>query len=339
MVVAYDFSAPPANGGTVKWGSLKASPHVTCYQQNDAVYGQYVVVDSTTYPPGSTASLRFDVPDCPTSGIAERADLWWISIDDYADQFGENSEFWVQWRCRMNSTYATFPFADHGSGGGGTDIPPLGLTTYKQLMIGEGTQRGEVGMNPAWPFGYRGAGTSVTQNQIQGIRVDFEGETNVIGANGVDGATGTVNPTSVFKYPTAYHGKPGYASLITRGTNNNYFTEHNSGNESNHVAACQYQINGHGIIERSSCFVYPTDQWFTMMVHVQLGPRGRALSSLQFGYRNVAATRIAANQILLTGDTYIEHFRHTNSAGCYIRIQGAATGSVDALVTLKDIAT
>ena len=109
VVVACDFSSSPANGGTYKWGSLRASPHVTCYQQNDASYGQYVVVDTDITPPGSMASLRWDVPDCPTSGVAERGDLWWISIDDYADQFGSGSEFWVQWRTRMDSTYATFP--------------------------------------------------------------------------------------------------------------------------------------------------------------------------------------------------------------------------------------
>jgi hypothetical protein len=329
VVVACDFSAPPANGGTYKWGSLKASPHVTCYQQNDAVYGAYVVVDTAVYPPGGSASLRFDVPDCPTSGAAERGDLWWISIDDYADQFGDNAEFWVQWRCRMDSTYATFPFAD--SSQDATLGPYTSWTAPKQLMLGEGMQPGELGMNPAWPYGFRGAGTSITQNQISGIRVDFEGETNIIASSGIDSRT---TASSVFKYPSAYTGKPGYAGLTTNGTDNGYFTNHNSGNEANHNAACQYQLDGRGIIDRSTCFIYPTDEWFTMMVHVKLGARGHGLSSIPFGYRNVPFTRISPTQIRTSSDT-VEHFGVV-SGGKYLRIRGAATGSVEALVTNKD---
>lgn len=326
VVVACDFSSSPANGGTYKWGSLKTSPHVTCYQQNDATYGQYVVVDTSVYPPGSTGSLRWDVPDCPTSGAAERGDLWWISIDDYADQFGSGAEFWVQWRTRMDSTYATFPFADRSGG----------FTAYKQLMCGEGMQPGNIGTQPQWPYGFRGPGTSIAQNQISGVRVDFEGETNLIGTIGVDATTGVVAPKAVFKYPSAYHGKPTYVSLIT--TDGTYFTHHNSGNEGV-IAACKYQLNGQGVVDRSTCFIYPTDEWFTLMVHVKLGVRGHGLSSIPVGYQNVAAVKQASNQILLTASNYVEHFDPAASGGKYIRIRGTATGAIDAKVTAKDTAT
>ena len=322
VVVACDFSSSPANGGTYKWGSLKASPHVTCYQQNDASYGQYVVVDSTICPPGSTASLRWDVPDCPTSGTAERGDLWWVSIDDYADQFGSGAEFWVQWRTRMNSTYATFPFADRSGG----------FTAYKQLMCGEGMQPGNIGTQPQWPYGFRGPGTSIAQNQISGVRVDFEGETNFIGTIGVDATTGTVSPTAVFKYPSAYHGKPTYVSLIT--TDGAYFTHHNSGNEGS-ISACKYQLNGQGVVDRSSCFTYPTDEWFTLMAHVQLGTLGHGFSSIPANAAAVPANWLSATRVVLPDQSYPGHFNPAAAGGMYIRIRGNLTGSVDAKVTAK----
>ena len=322
VVVACDFSSSPANGGTYKWGSLRASPHVTCYQQNDASYGQYVVVDTDITPPGSTASLRWDVPDCPTSGVAERGDLWWISIDDYADQFGSNSEFWVQWRTRMDSTYATFPFADRSGG----------FTAYKQLMCGEGMQPGNLGTQPQWPFGFRGPGTSIAQNQISGVRVDFEGETNLIGTIGVDASTGTVSPTTVFKYPSAYHGKPTYVSLIS--TDGTYFTHHNSGNEGV-IADCKYQLNGLGIVDRSTCFIYPTNEWFTLMMHVQLGTLGHGFSSLPANVAKAPAKWLSATQVVLPNQAYPGHFNPAVAGGMFIRIRGALTGSVDAKVVAK----
>jgi hypothetical protein len=327
VVVAYDFSAPPANGGSVIWGSLKASPKITCYQQNESEYGQYVVVDTTIVPPGSTASLRWDVPDCPTSGIAERGDLWWISIDNYADQFSgdtSNNEFWVQWRTRMDPTYATFLFEDRST--------PPAYTAYKQLMMGEGMQAVNLGADLAWPAGYVGPGTSISQNQISYVRVDFEGETNMIGTVGtyVYGDTSNYG----FKYPSSYHGKPGYVSLETNGADSSWYTDHNSGNEARHTAACQYQI-GTGYTDTSTCFIYPSNEWFTLMVHVILGPRGHALSSLGFSYRNVPANYVSSTQVLLPLDTYVEHFDPSASAGMYVIVNGNLTGSVTAQVTVK----
>ena len=223
---------------------------------------------------------------------------------------------------------ATFKFVDRND-----EVSP---TTYKQLMVGEGMQSGGIGMNPAWPYGYRGVGTSQSSNQLNGMRVDFEGETNFIAQTGADGST---TATTIFKYPSGYHGKPGYTSMVTKGTDTSYFTHHNSGNEAAHVAACQYQINGLGIPNRSSCFVYPTDEWFTMMVHVKLGARGHGFSSMNVGVGSAPATRQAANQVLLTTSTWVEHFNPAASAGLYIRIRGSATGTVDARVTVKDTTT
>jgi hypothetical protein len=222
----------------------------------------------------------------------------------------------------MDSTYATFPFADKSGG----------LTAYKQLMCGEGMQPGNIGTQPEWPYGFRGPGTSISQNQISGVRVDFEGETNFIGTIGVDATTGTVSPSTVFKYPSAYHGKPTYVSLIT--TDGTYFTHHNSGNE-NVIAACKYQLDGKGILDRSSCFTYPTNEWFTLMVHVRLGALGHGFSSIPANVSSVHANWISGTQVLLPDDSYLGHFNPEVAGGMYIRLRGALTGSVDAKVTAK----
>ena len=331
-MAAYDFSAPPANGGTWKWGSLSASPKVTVLAKNDTNYSSIRMIDTAVAPPGSTASLRWDVPDYASSGFGERADEWRISIDNYADQFDGDSpdpnkrEFWVQWRTRMNDVYAGFGFSDRSGG----DVP--GSTTYKHLLCGEGMQTTMPTVNPAYPHGYEGPGTSQEFNHIAYTHSDFEGETNIVGTF----SSNSSYPANWgFKYPSGYHGKPGYLSFVTFGQNGNYFTHHNSGIEGPHTpAACEYQL-GAGYTDNRSCFIYPTDQWFTMMVHVILGPRGHGLSSLAGSYRNVAAARVAANQVVLVGDTYVEHFNPAVSAGQYVVVKGATTGSVTARVTAK----
>lgn len=398
VVVAYDFSAAPAAGGDWKWGSLSASPKVTVFAQNQDYYPNARTVDTTVYPQGSTASLRWDVDDfgsgmtleftadvqgatsgtmtlpftpvlgnpvsvvfeggatrdvtisgtsvtwsgalptgapittmnLPDYGTGERGDLWWISLDDYADQFDgdtANNEFWVQWRTRMNDVYATFNFEDRQA------VP--GPTTYKQLMVGEGMQTTMIGVNPAWPHGYEGPGTSISQNHISYARVDFEGETNIVGNYGTDG---TYTTGYGFKYPAAYHGKPGYLGLLTKGEDNSYYTYANHGDEGNHVAACQFQI-GTGYTDKSTCFRYPVDEWFTMTMHVILGPRGHALSSLGNSTQNVGATRIDATHILLEAGDYTEHFRGDTAAPTHVEISGATTGTVDAEITDKDTTT
>ena len=82
--MAYDFSEQPANGGDWKWGSLSASPKITCEVRNHT----YDVPnpdlpdharDLAIYPPGSRGSLRMTVPD----GVANAGDEWRFGVDDY----------------------------------------------------------------------------------------------------------------------------------------------------------------------------------------------------------------------------------------------------------------
>jgi hypothetical protein len=320
----------------------------------------------------------------------ERADGVRISLDDYADQFGDNAEFWVQWRTRMNASYATAPYLDSGgvsmtyakqmmlsegmqpsidlaftsSVGGGTSGTLTGAVTNgtyqcifssgetRVITVSGGTgvswtipiaagtvttaKTGELNTLSSWPAGYRGAGTSKTQNQLAGIRADFEGETNLVALAGVDQLTGTSSPPAIFKYPSSYHGKPTYITLLS-GDGTSY-THHNSGTEAGPFssAACHYQLDGNGIVNRSTCFNYPVDEWFTLMVHVKLGARGRGISLLGGAAlidRN--AVRVAANQVKLTDDSYPGHFRPDIEGGMWVRITGATTGTVDAQVSVK----
>ena len=233
------------------------------------------VIDTAIYPPGSTASLRWDVPG--PSG--ERSDLWRISIDNYADQFGANSEFWVQWRTRLNSTMASFLFK-HRSGG---------LTSFKHTLFGEGMQHPNVGgvSTKRGNYGYQGPGTQ-TDNVLADTRSDSDHELAFIHNNATDSSFAA---GLGFKYPVAYHSKYFYGTE-TKGQDSNYYTYHNSGNEGYHVAACQFTNPGVGDLytDKSTCFIYPTDEWFTLMLHVIAGPYGTAVSGLSgsamTGYTN-----------------------------------------------------
>jgi hypothetical protein len=246
---------------------------------SDPLVANNRVRDTTIFPPGSTASLRFDVPQ----GTGERADAWRISIDNYADQFGENSEFWVQWRVRMNSTYATFPFADRNG-------RPTG---YKLLMISAGMQKPYTVENTSAPYktyyGYSG-GASQADNVMADARIDSTGE--IVLRDQI--ATANVTHPSNFKVPYVYVSKS-FDDSITYGGGN--YTYQNGGSLSSPFtnANCWYWfVEGDGVgyrfLDDSSCFRFPVDQWFTLMLHVKLGTYGRAATSLngamRTGYTN-----------------------------------------------------
>lgn len=249
------------------------------------------------------------------------ADGWWISIDNAADQFGENSEFWVQWRTRMNRSYASFLFADRGS-----EIP--GTTTFKHTLFGEGMRPTMAGCEPSYPHGYEGPASNQTYNHLQFTYADFEGEIALIG--NVGGGT-EFEAGYGFKYPSMYHGKPGYMPFGQYGTDRSWFTHRNGGNEGFHRAACEYQIGtGVGYRDKSTCFTYPTDEWFTLMVHVKLGPKGSALSNLGASARAMAASFVDQTHILMGGPH--SGVDATVSGGLHVRIYGAKT-NVTARIT------
>jgi len=274
VIAAYDFSEPPVNGGTWQWGSLSRQPKVTVEAQgeSDPKVSANRKVDRTLFPNGSTASLRWDVPG--QSG--ERSDLWRISIDNYEDQFGENSEFWVQWRTRLNPLMAHFLFKDRGG--------PRSLTAFKHALFGEGMQRPNVGgvSTRRKYYGFDGPGTQI-DNVLADTRSDSDHEIAFIHSNVFDPGAGLDRG---FKYPLIYHSKYFYGTE-TKGQDANYYTYANRGNEAKHVADCQYVIQGGGrgaeYTDLRTCFIYPADEWFTLMLHVKAGPFGTGISSLSGG--------------------------------------------------------
>lgn len=271
VLAAYDFSAPPGNGGDWLWGSLSANPKVTVegQGQQDPQVSKNRFRDDAIFPPGSTASLRWDVPQ----GTSERSDVWRISIDNYADQIGAGQQVWIAWRTRMNKVMAEFQFADRAG--------PNRATTFKHIIFGQGMQRPNVGgINTVRKYyGYQGPGSS-TDNVLQDARTDSQNDVVMIsrrgpGERGVSTAVGSYG----FKYPEAYQSKF-YNSLGSRGQNINYGTHHNSGIESAHLAACQFTFDPDTYTDKNTCFIYPTDEWFSLMIHIAPGPYGDGISSL-----------------------------------------------------------
>lgn len=81
----------------------------------------------TTVKASGNSSLKFTVP--ANSGADTSGSYFTNFSDDLSVQFGENSEFFVQWRQRFSPEFINTKFA----GGGG----------WKQVIIGTGDQPGE----------------------------------------------------------------------------------------------------------------------------------------------------------------------------------------------------
>lgn len=289
--VAYDFSEQPANGGDWKWGSLSASPKVTCEARNRTYDTPQANLpdharDLTVYPPGSSGSLRFTVPQ----GVANAGDEWRFGIDDYDKQFREGDEFWVCWRTRLNSTAATHRFkrTSNDTNEDGTlntsSTWDGAYTDSKHSFWGYGMQTPKGPGQEATTGTYYGysPGASQSDNVMASCRTDVRGEIVMI----LYSDLAIPGPGTVIKYPQMYVGKPGVYPLQTRGQNINYFTERNGGDETTGnntgiAKACEWVDPGGGLGQQytdySTCFIYPTDEWFSLMEHVILGQQGTAI--------------------------------------------------------------
>ena len=84
-------------------------------------------LDATLNASGGTgSSLKFVIP---ANSAANSSGYFWINFsDDLLTQFGENSEFYIQWRQRFSPEFISTVYA----GGGG----------WKQAIIGEGDNPG-----------------------------------------------------------------------------------------------------------------------------------------------------------------------------------------------------
>jgi hypothetical protein len=289
VVVAYDFSAPPANGGTWNWGSLRAAsgtgPRVSCELQNENQYPGGCVLDTTVIPPGSSASIRYDIP----AGTGERGLQWRFAIDDYAWQYDNGQEFWVQWRVRMNPEYAYHRFKQHNGSGVWDGIS---YTGQKLNYLSAGpqfpTNAGDVGPpTPVSATNYLYSGPASTAGRFSSnawtmLDVGSFGEIEITTSS----LSPVIDATNAYHYPYAYHGHGYYESFTTKGQDSNYYTDRNAGNEANHVAACQRINPGGGDVytdfgsplpaevNNNHCFVYLPNEWMTIMLRVVLGTWG-----------------------------------------------------------------
>lgn len=84
-------------------------------------------IDTAVKASGS-GSLMFTIPS--NSG-ADSSGIYWTNFSpDLLTQFGENSEFYVQWRQRFSPEFITTPYQDSGG--------------WKQIIVGSGDQPGKI---------------------------------------------------------------------------------------------------------------------------------------------------------------------------------------------------
>lgn len=298
--MAYDFSDQPANGGTWQWGSITESPKVTCEVVDiSESYGTPKpgspdhAWDKAIYPPGSRGSLRMTTK----AGVMAATDQWRFSVDEYAKQFGAGDEFWLCWRTRMNEPYARHPFKKSDGGITGPQSWTNQYTDFKSVMIGYGMQYpygpGYGTKRTAPWYGYQGPASNNTYNVLNYCQTDCLGEIVLISMTDQQ----TPGPGGWMKYPQMYVSKF-FENLVSKGKNMNYYTHQNTGVEQTGVVVpatgtaskkCEFVNPGGGLGDQytdySTCFIYPTDEWFSLMIHVKLGPHGTAKSSLSGSVR------------------------------------------------------
>lgn len=275
VIAAYDFSAPPANGGDWTWGSLRAADathsKVTCEMQNLASYPTKSTIDTAVAPLGSSASLRYDI----VSTDGEVGLNWRLAIDDWNFQFDNGGEFWIQWRVRMNQVYAQHQFKAHDIGvdswNGSYTGPKLNfLSAGPQFPFCAGDDRSIKSVN-----GFPGAHDNSNTYAAMNVASYGEVETSTEGAVAIDA-------TNAWRSPYQYHGHGLYEGFTTFGQDQNYFTNRNEGILGQHVAAGQFTFaTGRvytdfgtaypGEYSTRRNFEYQPNQWMTFMLHVILG--------------------------------------------------------------------
>jgi hypothetical protein len=202
-------------------------------------------------------SVRFDILSQTHQGAGGSMA---IPFGDFAThQFGANSEFWVSWRQRMDARYIA---GYRAAGGGGR------YANAKQVIIAQGDI-------PA------GDGKKL----ISGNACS-EAEVVVVSSN----------PGGRAPYPMGYIECGRYVSfeqVLPRGSfagdprGSMPLTRQNMRRN----AQGQFTCIGHpDSLDQSGCFTYRPDTWIIYMVHLKLGPEGRAVSSVsrkeQPGYIN-----------------------------------------------------
>jgi chitodextrinase len=191
------------------------------------------VLDSTVKASGNS-SIKFTIPS--NSGANSSGSYFTNFSDNLSTQFGENSEFYIQWRQRFSPEFLNTVY----QGGGG----------WKQSIIGTGDKPGCSASAAASGLCYSSCSTleTVTQNTFQrGFPQMY---------NSCTGST-SHGPYDPFNQAFgAYdfklqNGRPAPYCLYSQGQTNpvTYFPP--SGN----------------------CFGYFANEWMTFQVHIKTGPR------------------------------------------------------------------
>jgi len=180
---------------------------------------------------GPGSSLKFVIP--ANSGANSSGNYWINFSNDLMTQFGENSEFYVQWRQRFSTEFIDTQYAIMSGGGGG----------WKQAIIGEGDNPGCTPSNSLTKE--NGGFCAATCTQLEVV---------------------TQN-TFQRRIPQMYHScgvKDGHyegLDVVTAGSaiHPQYATPS--------LTNCNYP----GPYTTTNCIPYKANQWMTFQVHVRVG--------------------------------------------------------------------
>jgi len=196
------------------------------------IYGDSVPVLDATVKASGNSSIKFTIP---SNSRANSSGAYWANFSaDLSTQFGENSDFYIQWRQRFSPEFLTTIYQD----GGG----------WKQAIIGTGDKQGCTPSTSAQGNCYASctALEVVTQNTYQrGFAQMYNsctGSTSHAAYSGFEEPFGTYD----FKLQNARPSPYCLYSQVGSGT--------------------QFPPSG-------NCFGYFPNEWMTFQVRIKTGPR------------------------------------------------------------------
>ena len=188
----------------------------------------------TTVKASGNSSLKFTIPSLSSAGAS--GSYFANFSSDLATQYGENSEFYLQWRQRFSPEYLTTNY----QGGEG----------WKQIIIGTGDI---VGCTPT--SGSATCSTSCTDLEIVAFNAYQLGYTRMYDSCTGSTSHGAYDPFSQ-PFATPWNG----ANYKMQNAMPSPF--------------CLYDNQGKSPLPPTgNCFGYFPNEWMTFQVHVKMGPR------------------------------------------------------------------
>jgi hypothetical protein len=181
-------------------------------------------------------SVRFDIPSGSHANIGGALAANFSS--NLQTQFGENDEFWVQWRQRFDQFFIDHQYASTKYDGG---------TNWKQVIIGEGDR-------------YGSNGSVVTANSCTQLELVMQRRFG-----------------DSVRYPGMYMTCGEYRDFSDTLPYDYNYTWQNQRLRSDGRSSCSI-YEGRTYSDTSGCLRYVPDEWMTFMVHVKLGSYGTGFS-------------------------------------------------------------